>query len=63
MSIKHLADKGLEKLMSRKLFAALLASSFLYLDKIGEDNWAMIMTAYVGLQGFVDIVMKWKDKE
>ena len=58
--IKHMTDKYLNKFISRKLLVWLSATGFLIADLITNEQWIAIALAYVGVQGFADIAMRWK---
>ena len=48
-----LVDRLLDKAMSRKLLAFILASCFLATGNIDATNWTLLH-AYVGAQGAID---------
>ena len=60
MSMKQVLDKGLNKIISRKLLVWVTASAFLLGELITADIWASISLGYVGLQGFIDAAVAWK---
>lgn len=49
-------DKFLNSWISRKLLVFIVASYGLFGGKLDGDNWTIIATGYVAVQGFVDIV-------
>lgn len=49
-------DKFLNSWISRKLLVFIVASYGLFGGKLDGDNWTIIATGYVAIQGFVDIV-------
>lgn len=49
-------DAGLARLMSRKLLAFGVASGALFAGALTSGDWAAVAVAYVGSQGFVDVV-------
>jgi len=55
-------DKGLSKLMSRKLMVWLTATGFMLLDTVPltSEDWVAISLAYIGLEGLADIASRWK---
>ena len=53
-------DQGISKLISRKLLVFLLSTAFFCLGMVPVDTWAMIAVAYTGVQGFADIVDRWR---
>ena len=58
--MRHLADKYLNKFISRKLLVWLTSTGFLVADLITNEQWVAIALAYVGIQGFADIAVSWK---
>jgi len=57
---KENLDKLLNKWISRKLLVFFVACIGLFLTKITSGDWVVIATAYIGIQGFTDIVAKLK---
>ena len=60
MSMKQVLDKGLNKIISRKLLSWITASTFLCLGFINNEQWTAITIGYVGIQGFADLASMWK---
>ena len=60
MSMKQALDKGLNKIISRKLLSWVTASTFLCLGFINNEQWTAITIGYVGIQGFADLAATWK---
>ena len=58
--MKQAIDKGLDKLISRKLLAWITASAFLVLGFVNNEQWTAITIGYVGVQGFADLAATWK---
>ena len=58
--MKQAIDKGLDKLISRKLLAWITASAFLVLGFVNNEQWTAITNGYVGIQGFADLAAMWK---
>ena len=58
--VKAIVDKRLEKYMSRKLLVWLTTPGLLLADKVTNEQWVAIALAYVGIQGFADIAVRWK---
>lgn len=54
-------DGRLGKFASRKLFILILSTIFFALAMLTSDQWVMIATAYIGVQGFADIIFHWKE--
>lgn len=59
--MKNVVDKHLQKFISRKLLVWFTASGFLLVDKLNGEQWMAIALAYVGVQGFADIAIRWKE--
>jgi len=53
-------DQFLNKWVSRKLSVFVVASFGLFSGTLTSSDWVVIATAYVSLQGFVDIVAQLK---
>ena len=60
--VKAFADKHLERFVSKKLLVWLTTTGLLLAEKVDSEQWIIIATAYVGTQGFVDIVGRLKGK-
>jgi hypothetical protein len=58
--MKQIADRYLDKFMSRKLLVWLTTTGFLVGGYVTSDQWVAIALAYVGVQGFADIAVRWK---
>jgi hypothetical protein len=56
MSRQEYIDKYLSKFISRKLIVFVVASIGLFTGNITGDNWVVISTAYVSIEGFTKIV-------
>ena len=59
--MKNIVDNHLQKFISRKLLVWFTASGFLMMDKLDGEQWTAIALAYVGVQGFADIAVRWKE--
>ena len=59
-TVKAIIDKRLEKYLSRKLLVWLTTTGLLLADKVTNEQWVAIALAYVGIQGFADIAVRWK---
>ncbi len=55
-------DQFLNRYLSRKLMEFFIASFGLFSGNIVSSDWVIIATAYVSIQGFVDIVERLKNK-
>ena len=58
--MKQAIDKGLDKLISRKLLAWITASAFLVLGFVNNEQWTAITIGDVRIQGFADLAAMWK---
>jgi hypothetical protein len=58
--MRHILDKGLEKLVSRKLLAWTTATSLLLFSDLTSSDWVIITTVYIGGQTIIDAVAKLK---
>lgn len=58
---KQEIDIILNKLISRKLLVFLIACAGLFIGNLTSQDWVIIATAYIGIQGFTDIVNKLKE--
>jgi hypothetical protein len=56
MSRKEKIDLFLSKWVSRKLMAFVIASVALFSGSIESNDWVIVATAYISLQGVTDIV-------
>lgn len=57
---KETLDRLLSKWISRKLLVFFVACVGLFLSNITSSDWVIVATAYIGIQGFTDIVAKIK---
>jgi hypothetical protein len=57
---KEQVDILLNKWVSRKLLVFIIACTGLFSGYLTSSDWVIISTAYVGVQGFTDIVNKLK---
>jgi len=57
---KEQLDILLNKWISRKLLVFIVACSGLFSGYLTSSDWVIIATAYIGIQGFTDIVNKLK---
>jgi hypothetical protein len=57
---KETLDRLLKKWISRKLLVFFVACVGLFLSNITSSDWVIVATAYIGIQGFTDIVAKIK---
>ena len=58
--MRHIMDKGLEKLVSRKLMAWATATCLLFFADLSSGDWVIITTVYIGGQTIIDAVAKLK---
>ena len=60
--MKQKLDALINRYLSRKLLVFFIASFGLFHGTLTSSDWVIIATAYVSIQGFVDIVAKLKNK-
>ncbi len=60
--MKQRLDALINSYLSRKLLVFFIASFGLFSGTVTSSDWVIIATAYVSIQGFVDIVAKLKNK-
>jgi hypothetical protein len=53
-------DILLNKWISRKLMVFIVACAGLFSGMVTSSDWVVVATAYIGIQGFTDIVNKLK---
>ena len=58
--LKELLDRYVEKLISRKFLAWIIATYFCYTKTITSDDWVSITMGYIGVQAFIDMALQWK---
>jgi hypothetical protein len=58
--MKHIVDKGLNKLISRKLMAWGTATCLLMFADLASGDWVIITCVYIGGQTVIDAVAKLK---
>lgn len=56
--MRHIMDKGLEKLVSRKLLAWTTATGLLLFADLASSDWVIITCVYIGGQTVVDTVAR-----
>ena len=61
--MKHIIDKGLNKLISRKLMAWATATCLLLFADLASSDWVIITCVYIGGQTVVDTVARLKGLE
>lgn len=57
---KPVADYLVEKLFSRKLLVWVVATYCLFTGHISSDFWVNISSAYIGIEGLTDLLVKYK---
>ena len=55
---KEQIDILLNKWISRKLLVFIVACAGLFAGYLTSSDWVIIATAYIGIQGFTDIINK-----
>ncbi len=56
--MRHIIDRGLDKLVSRKLLAWATATGLLLFSDLQSADWVIITTVYIGGQTVVDTVAR-----
>ena len=56
--MRHVLDKGLDKLVSRKLLAWATATSLLLFADLASSDWVIITCVYIGGLTVVDTVAR-----
>jgi|TARA_A100001515_G_scaffold120456_2_gene103401 hypothetical protein len=59
--MKGLLDKGLEKLVSRKLLVFGTATGLMISSGLDSETWGMIAMIYIGTQGAVDVMKAYRN--
>ena len=61
MMTKQIIDKGLNKLLSRKLMVWVTATCLMVFgDTLNSEDWVAISLAYIGIEGLADIATRWR---
>ncbi len=58
--MRHIIDKGLDKMVSRKLMAWVTATGLLAFADLASSDWVIITCVYIGSQTVVDTVARLK---
>ena len=61
--MRHLIDKGLQKIVSRKLLAWATATGLLLFADLTSSDWVIITAVYIGGQTVVDTVARLRGVE
>jgi hypothetical protein len=56
MSRQEYIDKYLSKFVSRKLIVFAIGSVALFTGNLTGDNWVVVSTAYISIEGFTKII-------
>jgi len=56
--MRHIIDRGMEKLVSRKLLAWATATGLLMFADLASSDWVIITCVYIGGQTVVDTVAR-----
>jgi hypothetical protein len=57
MSRQEYIDKYLSKFVSRKLLVFCVASVGLFTGKLNGDNWVVVSSAYLSIEGFTKVIL------
>jgi hypothetical protein len=64
MSRQEYIDKYLSKFISRKLIVFSIGSIALFTGNLTGDNWVVVATAYISIEGFTNIITQvYKSKQ
>ena len=64
MSRQEYIDKYLSKFVSRKLLVFLIGSVALFTGKLTGDNWMVVSSAYLSIEGFTKVILEiYKSKQ
>ncbi len=58
--MKHIVDKGLEKIASRKLLAWVTATALLAFAELSSEQWGLITIVYISSQAVVDVMERYR---
>ena len=58
--MRHVIDRALDKLVSRKLLAWGTATCLLLFSDLASSDWVIITTVYIGGQTVIDAVARLK---
>ena len=59
--MRQALDRGLNKLLSRKLMVWSTATYLmLFTSSLASADWVAISLAYIGLEGLADIATRWR---
>ena len=61
--MRHVLDKFLTKIVSRKLMVWMTACGMLMYSDLSSSDWVAISLAYIGSQGMIDIAKAWRHGE
>ena len=58
--MSRVIDRGIEKILSRKLLVWITATALAYNNLITSEDWVIISALYLGGQAIIDAVVKFK---
>ena len=58
--MRHVVDKFLSKMVSRKLLVWAAATGLLAFANLSSSDWVAVSLVYIGSQGAVDLAKAWK---
>lgn len=61
--MRHVIDRTLNKLISRKLLAWATATTMLLFADLTSSDWTLLTIVYIGTQGAVDIAARLKGRD
>lgn len=60
--MKAFIDKYLDFTISKKLTVMIIATLFLWFDKIDNEQWLIVAGIYIGTQTVIDAIMQFSKK-
>ena len=58
--VKAFFDKYVEKFISRKFLAWVVATYLIAVGSLTSDNWVAVTLTYIGSEALVDLAVRWK---
>ena len=58
--VKAFLDKYVEKFISRKFLAWVVATYLAVIGQLTSDNWVAVTLTYIGAEALVDLALRWK---
>ena len=58
--VRAFLDKYVEKFISRKFLAWVVATYLIATGALTSDNWVAVTLTYIGSEALVDLAVRWK---